>query len=147
MNNKIAVQNQLKNNNEVFPTSYYKQIKLSAQSNSTPIISGASQQTTFEIPAGNSLNFSRMSMSFKRGVWSDAAAADNYIFLYSSFFAYIARLELYTSSNIRLCDVNYLHAYNKVASPCVLDYKKRNKIDGFLYPAVNRNWKVGNTML
>lgn len=146
MNSKIAIQNQLKNNNEVFPTSYYKQIKLSAQSNSAPVLSSATQQTTFEIPSGNNINFSRMSLSFKRGALSANPAANYYQLLYTIFFAYFQRLELYTSSNIRLCDVNYVDAYNKVASPCMLDYKKRNKIDGFLYPPTIRNSKIGVTM-
>jgi ribosomal protein S19E (S16A) len=38
MQSKIAIQSQLKNNNEIYPTSYYKMMKIGAQSNSTPTI-------------------------------------------------------------------------------------------------------------
>lgn len=43
--------------------------------------------------------------------------------------------------------MNYVDAYNKTSSPCVLDYQKRTKIDGFLYPAKNRELKSPNTLI
>lgn len=146
MESKIAIQKQLINNNETYPTSYYKMMKIGAQSNSNPWISTSTSQTTFEIPGGNVINLSRMRLSFLRGVAS-AAGADTYFqYLYTSFFPFIQHIELFTSWNIQLVDINYVDAYNKICSPCVLNYKKRNKIDAFLYPALNRELKSPKTM-
>ena len=141
MQSRIILQKQLTNNNETYPTSYYKMMKIGAQSNSNPTISSSTSQTTFEIPGGNVINLSRLRISFLRGAVS--AGVNTYFqYLYTSFMALIQRIELYSSSNIRLVDVNYVDAYNKVASPCVLNVKHRTKIDGFLYPAINRFLKT-----
>lgn len=141
MNSKIGLQKQLQNNNETFPTSYYKIMKISAQSNWTPVIGNSSSSTVFEIPGGNVINLWRLRISFLRGVLT-VGENTYYQFLYTWFMALIQRIELYTSWNIRLVDVNYVDAYNKVAWPCVLNLKNRTKTDGFLYPAVNRFLKT-----
>lgn len=43
--------------------------------------------------------------------------------------------------------MNYCDMYNKCAGPCNLNYKNRNKWDGFLYPSLNRGIKSPTTLI
>lgn len=53
MKSNINIQKQLQTNNDVFPWSFYRCMKIWPQSNSTPTIGAATWSTTFEIPGGN----------------------------------------------------------------------------------------------
>lgn len=143
MQSQLLVQPQLNNKTGEYGSSYYKMLKISPQSGNNPILSTSIQTWTFEIPASNIVNFSRLRLGFTRGVISTTAnppvavvSPNDYFYLLpSNYMQYINRIELFTSNNIRLVDLNYAEIYNKLAGPTMLDYKHRNELDGFLFPS------------
>lgn len=101
MQSKVAIQKQLTDNWEIFPTNYYKMMKIGAQSNSLPILNSSTSSTVFEIPGGNCINLWKTRLSFLRNACGIVNVAATYAFLYTYYMALIQRIELYTSSNIR----------------------------------------------
>lgn len=130
MDKKIELQQNLKNQISVKPSSFYKKIN-------TPSISGSSQTigpnpviNNFYIPSGV-LNFSLMELRFNFTIPEVNA---RYIFFHCDYFPWITRMELYSTANkIPLVDIQDVDKINKLCNPMYLDYKKNSVGSGFFH--------------
>lgn len=145
----IRIQPELNIDTGVYNTSFYKVQKISAQNGADPTLGGWSQTSQFEIPCGNVINLSKLRLGFLRGECKNAAdgnalnaKADTFYLLPTDHFQYINKIELYTSTNVVLVDINFCDVYNKLACPTVINYRKRTDIDGFIIPSYRSTMTV-----
>ena len=136
---ELILQNQMDQKKYNTPSSFYKNFKLTSQGTNVTSIGTSTQQLLFEIPADNIVNLSRCSLSFYRltvtnNVGVDTNATNTYC-IPTNYFPFIQRLELYTSNNIRLVDVQNVDIYNKLSAPCNFNFLQNTSENGLLFPS------------
>ena len=132
---ELILQNQMDQKKFQTPSSFYKNFKITSQGTNITSIGQSTQQLLFEIPADNVVNLSRCSLSFNRLLVSAVSAANRLYIIPTNFFPWIQRLECYTSSNIRLCDVQNVDIYNKIAGPCNFNFLQNTTQNGIFFPS------------
>lgn len=117
-----------------FP-SHLKNYRLTPVSGSPTVFGSSSQTVLFEIPNGV-INFSKMSLNFKRGAIaapSGADAAESYHAVISSHIPYIEKIELKTSTGIILVDVNGVDVYSRLSMALLNKYSENTQNNAALY--------------
>ena len=139
---ELVLQNQMDQKKYQTPSSYYKNFKLTPQGTNITNIGTSTQQLLFEFAADNVVNLSRCSLNFNRLLASASSAASTRYIIPTNYFPYIQRIELYTSNNIRLVDVQNCDIYNKNSAPVNFNFLSNTSQNGLLFPSS----RVDNTL-
>ena len=142
---ELILQSQMDQKKFTMPSSFYKQMSLTPQGTNITTIGASTQQLLFEIGADQVINLSKTVISFNRGkVYnSDNTTASTptsgYFNIPTNYCPFFKRIELYTSNNIRLVDIQDVDLLNKIASPCNLNFLENTSMNGLLFPSYRKN--------
>lgn len=115
-----------------FP-SHLKNYRLTPVSGSPTVFGSSSQTVLFEIPNGV-INFSKMSLNFKRGS-IPAAGANIHRCVISSHIPYIEKIELKTSTGVLLCDINGVDVLSRLSMALLNKFTENTQNNAALYPS------------
>lgn len=135
----VQIQKELDKSIIIQPISYYKNYKITCDGGTSVTIGASSQTSTFKIPSNNVLNFSKMSINFNMA--AIANVANMLKFIHTSFCPFWSRIELLTSQNLYLVNLNNVREYNKLSAACNLNKDERTNADGFMHPS-ERNFNI-----
>lgn len=125
----IKIQDTLKGQENLYPTSYYIQNKYPPQSSPNTLSFSTSQQViNFEIPSGV-WNPSKTHLNFTLSAALIQAGANNYYSVPQSFMPFIKRIELFNSSGVQLISLSNADKYTK-SNPLNFSHQNNYSFNG-----------------
>ena len=131
----VQLQPQIQDKKNQVTPAFYKTVKVQPSNNNIASFISSQQTIQFEIAGNNVYNFSKFSISFLRGIPLTNATNGNNYFIPNNYCPFFNRIETWTSSNVRLVDVNNVHIYSKMAGLLNLNFTENTSSQGMIYPS------------